>query len=303
MTNLKMKNKIQISDLPEVRGKYRENVDLSKSNWFQVGGLADIQFKPEDTEDLSHFIKNLNKDIPYYIIGAGSNIIVSDKGVRGVVIKLGREFAKMKTEGKTTTLGAACLNANVASYCINEGLGGIEFLSGIPGSIGGALAMNAGAYGTETSDVLISAKAINKAGEIIELQNADFNFSYRHNGLPRDYIYIEGTFRIESEEPNIVAERIKNIQTKREETQPIRTRTGGSTFKNPEGHKAWELIDKAGMRGARVGDAQMSEKHCNFMNNLGQASANDLIELGKQVTQAVKEKTGIELNWEIRVIG
>ena len=291
------------TNLPKVRGKYRFNVNLSKSNWFNVGGRADILFKPKDINDLKFFLENKDSDLPIEIIGVGSNVIIKDGGIRGVLIKLGSEFAKISHENDILTLGAGCLCGNVALHSKIYGLSNLEFLVGIPGSIGGAIFMNAGCYGSEISNYLISLTAINQKGEIIEFKNSDINFSYRNSNLDKDLLILEGKFRLKKSSTEAVAYKISQFIKNREESQPIRVKTGGSTFKNPKNMKAWELIDKAGCRGMKLGGATMSEKHCNFMVNDGTATASDLINLGNKVIDQVKEKTGIKLEWEIKIIG
>ena len=289
--------------LPEVRGVYRENYKLSKTNWFQVGGAAEILFKPEDAEDLAHFIKNKPADLEINTIGVGSNIIVRDGGISGVTIKLGRNFSYVNIEGENVETGAGTLDVNVANQCLKHEIGGLEFLSGIPGTIGGALAMNAGAYGVEVKDVLISAQAIDDEGNIITLKTDDIGYGYRSKEIPDSWIFTKALFKGSKKNANMIEGIMNEIAEKREDTQPIRTRTGGSTFKNPDGKKAWELIDEAGCRGLKIGGAKISEKHCNFMENTGDATASDLENLGDEVIKKVKEKTGIELNWEIKRIG
>jgi UDP-N-acetylmuramate dehydrogenase len=289
--------------LPKIRGSYRLNADLSKTNWFGVGGPAEILFRPKDIDDLVFFLKNRSDDLQITILGVGSNIIVKDGGIEGVVIKLGAEFAKINHENNIIKIGGGCLCSNVALYSKINGLGGLEFLTGIPGSIGGAMAMNAGCYDTDISKVLISALAVDFDGNLITLNNEDFGFKYRGNKLRKDLILLEGTFQSFVSTVFEVGAKIASFNKKREETQPIRSKTGGSTFKNPGHKKAWELIDEAGCRGMKNGDAQMSEKHCNFMINLGRAKAQDLIDPGNEVIHLVKEKTGVTLEWEIKIIG
>lgn len=292
-----------IDRLPEVRGRYSEDADLSKVTWFRVGGTADVVFKPADLEDLSHFLQFTPLDIPVFVLGVGSNLLIRDGGFRGVVIRLGGGFAKVTTDGTTVTAGAAALDLNVAKTAAKAGIAGLEFYSGIPGTIGGALRMNAGAYGTETKDVMTRAWAVSRDGELHALVNADMGFTYRHNNLPEDWIFVKGEFQGEPGDPAEILARMEDIQTKRAESQPIRSRTGGSTFKNPEGGKSWQLIDDAGCRGLTRGGAQVSEHHCNFLINTGEATAADLEDLGEDVRTRVKDKSGIELQWEIKRIG
>jgi len=289
-----------IQKLPQVRGQYRKNAKLK--NWFDVGGLAQIVFRPADIADLQYFLKNRSKEIPLTIIGAGSNVIVADEGVKGVVISLPGEFSKISHEGEIIKAGAATLCGNVALYCKNAALSGLEFLTGIPGSIGGAIAMNAGCYESDISQNLISATAIDFAGSLHKIKNSDFGFFYRGNQIAQNFIFVEAVFVAIKSTTEEVMKKISELNSKRESTQPIRARTGGSTFKNPSQKKAWQLIDEAGCRGKIVGDAQISEKHCNFMINLGQASAQDLIGLGTEVRKMVKEKSGIDLEWEIKFL-
>lgn len=291
------------SDLPEVRGSYRFDAPLGKTNWFGVGGAAEILFKPEDTADLAHFMQHKPANLPVIAIGVGSNLIVRDGGLPGVVIRLGRFFNEAVLEGETLVAGAAMLDLNLARLTANWGRAGLEFMSGIPGTIGGALAMNAGAYGREVKDVLIKAEAVTPTGEIVTLSLAEMHYSYRHFGGPQGLIFTRAWFATTAEKPAIIEARIAEIQAKREATQPIRERTGGSTFANPEGHKAWELIDKAGCRGLKIGGAEMSTLHCNFMINTGDATAADLEALGEQVRARVKAQSGVELRWEIKRIG
>lgn len=289
-----------LEKLPKVRGQYRKNAKLK--TWFDVGGSAEIMFRPSDLADLQDFLKNCPKEIPVQILGAGSNVIVADEGVKGVVIKLSGEFAKVSCDGNFVNAGAAALCGNVALSCKIFALSGLEFFSGIPGSIGGAIAMNAGCYGSDVSQNLISAKAVDRKGNLHELQNSDFGFFYRGSKISKNFFFIEGLFKAEKSTSEAVAKKIVELNEQREKAQPIRAKTGGSTFKNPEGKKAWQLIDEAGCRGKIIGDAQISEKHCNFMINRGQAQAQDLIDLGNEVKKSVKEKSGIDLEWEIKIL-
>jgi UDP-N-acetylmuramate dehydrogenase len=290
--------------LPDVRGEYRYNSPLAKTTWFGVGGNADIIFKPADTDDLANFIKNKSGDLQCMTLGVCSNVIIRDGGFRGCVIKLGRSFTDMKLDGDKIIIGATALDTNVAKFAAENNIGGLEFLIGVPGTIGGAIAMNAGAYGTEIKDVLISAKAIDDKGNIINISNKEFGFTYRKNSLSPSLIFIEATLHGTKANREDILEKMKNITDSREATQPIRTKTGGSTFKNPPGDKkAWQLIDEAGFRGYRHGGAMVSDKHCNFLINTGNATAKDIEELGEEVRAKVKEKFGIELEWEIKRIG
>lgn len=291
------------SALPDVRGQYRFDAPLSKTNWFGVGGAAEVLFKPEDTHDLAHFIKHKPAAMPVTVIGVGSNLIVRDGGLDGAVIRLGRFFNEATLEGDVVLAGAAMLDLNLARLSASWGRAGLEFMSGIPGTVGGALAMNAGAYGREVKDTLVKAEAVTPDGEVITLSLADMKYSYRHYGGPAGLIFTRGWFATTADVPEAIEARIAEIQAKRESTQPIRERTGGSTFANPEGHKAWELIDKAGCRGLTIGGAQMSELHCNFMINTGNATAADLEALGEEVRRRVLEHSGVELRWEIKRIG
>jgi UDP-N-acetylmuramate dehydrogenase len=300
---------VQPADLPEVRGKYIAAQSLGDLTWFRVGGAADVVYLPADADDLSAFLKNINADIPVSVLGAGSNTLARDGGVRGVVIRLGRGFGDIMREGETQIrAGAGALDVRVAAMAAAAGLSGLEFLSGIPGSIGGALAMNAGAYGRETADVLVRVEALGLDGEKRELTPDALNLSYRTNGYRDRVIYTAAIFRGVRAAPDTIKAEMDAIAEKRGTSQPIKSRTGGSTFKNPgganpDGPKAWKLIDAAGCRGLRVGDAQVSELHCNFLVNHGNASAGDIETLGETVRQRVLETSAIELDWEIRRIG
>jgi len=294
-------------NLPKVKGSYRLNADLSKTSWFRVGGPAQVLFRPEDAEDLANFLKNKNADLKITILGACSNVIIKDGGIDGVTIKLGSNFAKITHDKNIVSIGAGTLCSNAALYAKINGLGGLEFLTGIPGTIGGSINMNAGCYDGDVSKTLVSAKAIDFDGNLIEFKNEDFGFKYRGHLLPKNLIFIEGVFKSFPSNAEEIGKKITEFNKKREESQPIRSKTGGSTFKNPPlektVQKAWELIDKAGCRGLKMGDAQISEKHCNFMINTNNAKAADLIDLGNKVIDLVKEKTGVTLEWEIKRIG
>jgi UDP-N-acetylmuramate dehydrogenase len=288
--------------LPQVRGVYRENVELK--NWFDVGGKAEILFRPADIKDLQHFLKHCPKEVPINILGAASNVIICDEGVKGVVIRLGGEFAKISHNEELIKVGAATLCGNVALYSKNIALTNFEFLTGIPGSIGGAIAMNGGCYGSDMSQILISATALDFDGNLFELKNSDFGFFYRGNKISKNFIFVEAVLKGTKSTSENVAKKNYELNQKREEAQPIRAKTGGSTFKNPNTteKKAWQLIDEAGCRGMKEGDAQISEKHCNFMINQGNASAKDLINLGNKVKKLVKQRANIDLEWEIKIL-
>jgi len=292
-----------IDRLPKVRGKLREGAQLAKVTWFQVGGPADVMFRPEDEADLADFLKGKPEDLPVTVIGVGSNLLVRDGGIRGVVIRLGRPFTDVVVEDGAVHAGAGALDLNVAQTAQMNGIAGLEFLSGIPGTIGGALRMNAGAYGTEIKDVLVSATAIDGSGNIHTVTPDEMNMTYRHCGVPEDWIFTSAILRASSGDPEDIAKRMDEIQKSRAESQPIKSRTGGSTFANPVPKRAWEVIDAAGCRGLKIGGAQMSEQHCNFMINTGNATALDLEQLGDEVRRRVKEHSGVELRWEIRRIG
>lgn len=294
--------------LPDVRGKLLLNEPLGPYTWFRVGGAADALFIPADAEDLADFLKVLPESVPVTIIGVGSNLIVRDGGVEGVVIRLaGRAFAAITTEGEIITVGAGALDSMVAKASAKAGIAGLEFYAGIPGTIGGALTMNAGCYGSETKDVLVSAWGLTRQGERIELRLADFGYTYRHSNAPADIIWMEATYRGAPDSPEAVTARINEITSRRETTQPIREKTGGSTFKNPEGQSSWKLVDEAGWRGKlhaeTGGGAKFSELHSNFMINPGEATAADIEGLGEAVRADVLKKTGVQLDWEIKRIG
>lgn len=294
--------------LPTVRGKLLLNEQLAPYTWFRVGGAADALFIPADEDDLTEFLKALPEEVPVYTFGVGSNLIVRDGGMPGVVIRLaGRAWGQVTTDGLTITAGAGALDSMVARASAKAGIAGLEFYAGIPGSIGGALTMNAGCYGSETKDVLVSARGVNRKGEKVEMTVDQFGYTYRHSNAPADIIWIEATYQGTQDEPEAVAARIAEITARREKTQPIREKTGGSTFKNPEGHSSWKLVDEAGWRGKLFkmtgGGAKFSELHSNFMINPGEATAADLEGLGEIVRQDVFSKTGIQLSWEIKRIG
>ena len=293
-----------MSSLPEVRGKLLRDEPLGPYTWFRVGGAADVLFIPADADDLADFLKALDPAVPVQVLGVGSNVIVRDGGVEGVVVRLaGRSFGGVTVEGDTVTAGAGALDAMVARAAAKSGVAGLEFYAGIPGTIGGALTMNAGCYGAETKDVLVSAWGLNRAGERVDYQLADFGYTYRHSEAPADIIWIEAVYRGRPDDPAAVQARMTEITDRRETTQPIREKTGGSTFKNPEGHSSWKLVDDAGWRGKPFGGAKFSELHSNFMINFAEATAADIEGLGETVRADVKDKFGVDLQWEIRRIG
>lgn len=292
-----------IDRLPAVRGTYETGVPLKELTWFRVGGPAEVLFRPADQEDLIAFLSTRPADVPVTIIGAGANLLVRDGGVPGVTIRLGKGFGAIVDDSRGLRVGAGASNVSVALRARDRALAGYEFLRGVPGSIGGALRMNAGAYGQEMKDLVLTATTVGPDGAPHEWDVAVLGYVYRHCGLPEDHIFIGATLRAEPGDREAIAARMASISAERTTTQPVRSSTGGSTFANPAGHKAWELIDRAGCRGLRIGDAQVSEQHCNFLINLGNATATDLETLGDTVRQRVLENAGIELRWEIRRIG
>lgn len=289
--------------MPDLRGRVMANQTLDPYTWFRVGGPAQVLFSPEDFDDLAYFLKMLPADVPVMVIGAASNTIVRDGGVKGVVIRLGRGFNDVAIEnGNRVRCGAAILDVLVARAAQKAGIAGLSFLSGIPGTIGGALRMNGGAYGGETKDVLIEAYGLDRDGNLRTYKNAEMGFTYRHCSVPEDVIFTGALFQGHEGDPDAIAAEMADIKAKREASQP-RNRTGGSTFKNPPGRNAWKLIDEAGCRGLTIGGAQVSELHCNFLINLGNATAADIETLGETVRERVKAHSGIELEWEIKRIG
>jgi UDP-N-acetylmuramate dehydrogenase len=290
--------------LPELRGRLLANQSLAELTWFRVGGPAQVLFMPEDEADLAYVLANLPAEIPVTVIGLGSNLIVRDGGVPGVVIRLGRGFNEVKVEeGNRIRTGPAVPDVKVARAAQEAALAGLAFYRGIPGAIGGALRMNGGAYGRETKDALISARGVDRKGNIRTYTNAEMGFTYRHCAVPDDVIFTEALYQGEPGDAAAIAAEMDKITESREATQPIKSRTGGSTFKNPPGNKAWQLIDAAGCRGLVVGGAQVSELHCNFLINLGGATAADIEILGETVRERVKASSGIELQWEIKRFG
>jgi UDP-N-acetylmuramate dehydrogenase len=297
-----------IDSLPEVRGLLVANVPLKKYTWLRVGGEAEVLFVPKDETDLAHFLSSTSNEIPMTVLGAASNLLVGDSGVKGVVIKLGGGFSNVSIEGSFVRAGAAALDSKVAKKAALSGISGLEFYAGIPGTVGGALRMNAGCYGSETKDVLVSSVALDRSGRRMVLNLNELKYSYRHSGASNDLIYTEALFKGVPGDISSIHDKISEISDNRNISQPIKEKTGGSTFKNPDkkkskGLSAWELIDAAGGRGLKVGGAQMSQKHCNFMINTGEATAADFECLGNEIVSKVKKYSGVELQWEIQKIG
>jgi UDP-N-acetylmuramate dehydrogenase len=297
-------NRALLDRLPEVRGRIRVGAALDRVSWFRVGGPAEVLFTPADLDDLSAFLAAKPAEVPVTVLGVSSNVLIRDGGIDGVVIRLGRAFAGIEADDGEVAAGGSALDLNVARVACEAGIGGLEFLSGVPGTIGGAVRMNAGAYGREICDVVMSVGAVDEQGGVHTLHPDQLAFGYRHSALPETWICTGAKLRGVPERRDVVEGRMAEIATARETSQPIRTRTGGSTFANPPGDaKAWELIDRAGCRGLTHGGAMVSEKHCNFLINSGTATAADLEALGEEVRRRVFENSGIRLEWEIRRIG
>jgi UDP-N-acetylmuramate dehydrogenase len=289
--------------MPELRGRVLANQPLAELTWFRVGGPAQLLYMPEDESDLSYFLARCAADLPVTVVGLGSNLIVRDGGVAGVVIRLGRGFNGIAIDGTLIRAGAAVPDVKIARAAQEAGIAGLSFTRGIPGAVGGALRMNGGAYGREIKDVLTQARAVDRQGGLHVLDNSQMHFAYRHCGAPDDFIFTEATFAGAPGDSNLIAAEMDKITEARESTQPVKSRTGGSTFKNPPGRKAWQLIDAAGCRGLQIGDAQVSEMHCNFLINRGHASAAEIESLGETVRRRVEEHSGVKLEWEIKRIG
>jgi UDP-N-acetylmuramate dehydrogenase len=289
--------------IPTTRGRLQERAALAPLTWFRVGGPAEFLFRPADVDDLCAFLRDLPLEMPVTAIGAASNLIVRDGGINGVVVKLARGFGDVVVEADGVIAGAAALDVTVSEYAAEAGLAGLEFLSGIPGTIGGAVAMNAGAYGGDIAAVLDWAEIVTRAGELLRVPAVDLGLSYRHANLAADAVVVRARLRAQPGEAAMIGARMAEIRSKRESTQPVRARTGGSTFANPDGQKAWELVDAAGCRGLTIGQAQVSELHCNFLLNLGEATAAELEGLGEEVRRRVLQQSGVELRWEIKRIG
>jgi len=292
-----------IERLPPVCGRLTADAPIGPLTWFRVGGPAEVLFRPADPEDLGEFLRGVPPEVPITVIGVGSNLLVRDGGIRGIVVRLGRGFAAIAPHGGEVAAGAGALDLNVALTAAEAGVGGLEFLSGIPGTIGGGFQTNAGAYGREFRDVLISADAIDRGGRLRRLSVPEMGLSYRHSEVDPSWIFVAVRFQGEPGDPAEIARRMEEVRAAREASQPIRARTGGSTFANPPGHHAWELIDKAGCRGLTRGGAMVSEKHTNFLINTGNATAADIEGLGEEVRRLVYDLCGVTLEWEIRRIG
>jgi UDP-N-acetylmuramate dehydrogenase len=312
LCRLEAQERIMFSDItpelkaamPELRGKLEANAPTAPLSWFRTGGPAQVLFTPVDTNDLAYFLQRLDRQVPVLVVGLGSNLLIRDGGWEGVVIRLGKGFAELAVEPDLRVrAGAAAPDVKVARAAAEAGIAGLSFLRGIPGTIGGALRMNGGAYGGETKDVLVEAKGVTRGGETVSFTNAQMGFTYRHSSVPDDVIFTEALFEGRSGNPEEILAEMNAITEARSSTQPVNTRTGGSTFKNPPGRKAWELVDAAGCRGLRIGDAQVSEMHCNFLINHGSASAADIENLGEEVRRRVREMSGVELEWEIKRVG
>jgi len=289
--------------LPPVRGTYTMGAPLKDLVWFRAGGPAEVLFRPADAQDLATFLAAKNADTRVSVIGVGSNLLIRDGGIPGIVVRLPGSMGKVSVEGMRVTAGAAALDANVAKTAADAGIAGLEFLRGIPGTVGGALRMNAGCYGREVKDILVEARAIDGKGNFLTLAPADMGFTYRHTAAPDDLIFVSAVFAGTPDDPAAIRARMDKLMNDREASQPVKTKTGGSTFKNPPGKNAWRLIDEAGCRGLVRGQAQVSPMHCNFLINTGDAKAADIEALGEEVRQRVKEKSGVTLEWEIKRVG
>jgi UDP-N-acetylmuramate dehydrogenase len=293
-----------VATMPQVRGRLTENAPLAPLVWFKSGGKAEWLFEPQDEEDLTRFLNELDPEVPVMALGLGSNLIVRDGGVRGVVVRLGKPFANIaQVDESTLRCGGGASGILVSSSARDHGIAGLEFLRGIPGTVGGFVRMNGGAYGREVKDILVSTRLVLRSGEIVEWPLDKLGYTYRHSEVPEGAVVIEATLRGTPGDPKAIGAEMDAIAHAREESQPLRSRTGGSTFKNPPGHKAWALVDAAGCRGLRIGDAQVSEKHCNFLLNLGSATSAEIEALGEEVRRRVEAKTRISLEWEIQRVG
>lgn len=290
--------------LPSVRGKLTPAAPLAPLVWFKSGGAAEWLFEPKDLSDLQDFLRTLDPAVPVMALGLGSNMIVRDGGVPGVVVRLGKAFAKVaRTDDLTLECGGGASGILVSSTARDNGIAGLEFLRSIPGTVGGFVRMNGGAYGGEVKDILVDCDVVLRSGELVTLPVADLLYTYRHSELPEGAIVVAARFRGRPGEPGAIQAEMDRISASREASQPLRSKTGGSTFKNPAGHKAWQLVDEAGCRGLQLGGAQVSEKHTNFLLNLGEATSADIEALGEEVRRRVKAKSGVELEWEIQRVG
>ena len=293
-----------VATLPKVRGRLTPDAPLAPLVWFKSGGKAEWLFEPADAKDLEQFLAELDPHVPVMALGLGSNLIVRDGGVPGIVVRLGKAFSRIEQADETTLrCGGGASGILVSSTARDHGIAGLEFLRGIPGTVGGFVRMNGGAYGREVRDILVSARVALRSGEVEEWPLAKLGYTYRHSALPEGAVVIEATFRGQPGEPDAIGAEMDAIARAREESQPLRSRTGGSTFKNPPGHKAWALIDAAGCRGLTIGGAQVSEKHCNFLLNLGSATSAEIEGLGEEVRRRVEAKSRISLEWEIQRVG
>jgi UDP-N-acetylmuramate dehydrogenase len=294
----------ELATMPKVRGRLTADAPLAPLVWFKSGGNAEWLFEPADEEDLTQFLRELDPHVPVMALGLGSNLIVRDGGVPGVVVRLGKAFAKIELIDEVTLrCGGGASGILVSSTARDKAIAGLEFLRGIPGTVGGFVRMNGGAYGREVKDILVSVRLAQRSGEVVEWPLEKLGYTYRHSDLPAGAVVIAATFRGSPGDPAAIGAEMDAIARAREESQPLRSRTGGSTFKNPPGHKAWALVDAAGCRGLTIGDAQVSEKHCNFLLNLGSASSADIEALGEEVRRRVEAKTHITLEWEIQRVG
>jgi UDP-N-acetylmuramate dehydrogenase len=293
-----------VATMPQVRGRLTPDAPLAPLVWFKSGGTAEWLFEPKDEEDLVSFLRELDPETPVMALGLGSNLIVRDGGVPGVVIRLGKAFAKIDRVDETNLrCGGGASGILVSSTARDAGIAGLEFLRGIPGTVGGFVRMNGGAYGREVRDILVSARLVLRSGEVVEWPLDELGYTYRHSEVPHGAVVVEAVFRGTPGDPQAIGAEMDAIARAREESQPLRSRTGGSTFKNPDGHKAWALIDAAGCRGLTIGDAQVSEKHCNFLLNLGSATSAEIEALGEEVRRRVEAKSHISLEWEIQRVG
>ena len=295
---------MSVTELPRVRGRLTPDAPLAPLVWFKAGGPAQWLFEPADVDDLCDFLRSLDPEVPVLGLGLGSNLIVRDGGVPGIVVRLGKAFAKVEVLDATTVrCGGGASGILVSSTARDAGIGGLELLRSIPGTVGGFVRMNGGAYGREVKDILVEAEVVLRSGERRTLALGDLGYTYRHSELPEGSIVVGAVFRGRTAEPSAIQAEMDRIASEREASQPLRSRTGGSTFKNPAGTKAWQAIDEAGCRGLQIGDAQVSEKHCNFLLNLGNASASDIEALGEEVRRRVREHSGVTLEWEIQRVG